>query len=279
MRRSNTLNADVDYYRVLEVAPDASVAEIRASFKRLILQYHPDKNPGRSDGSEQRVRDLIQAFDILGNPTKRREFDRIRGAILRRAGRSGAEVSRPYYFRRRDAESRALQVLYLLLHGKPREAWDLLADLERRWGQDFLRRNLDRSDYVDCLFLLGEHCIERKDYLAAARRLEAIYVRESHERYPRQYLSQVVDLLKDLYLRKLPRCAPPDVALCGLEDSVCLGLSRAEESLRVRKTVELLVGEGRLGEARETLDGLGDGVLSAAETSELRRQVQAAECA
>jgi hypothetical protein len=165
------------------------------------------------------------------------------------------------------------------LHDKPQEAIDLVSELERAWGQDFLYRNLERTDYIDCLFLLGEHCIQRKDYLGAVRRLETLYLRESCERFPRHYLAQVIDLLKDLYLRKLPRFAPPDVALCGLEDSVCLGLNRAEDSLRVRRTVEILLGQGRLEEAQGTLDGLSDGVLSATEANELRSQVQAARCA
>lgn len=65
-----------DYYRILQVAPTASPEVVRAAYEQLLLS----EGPGAADpGSEARLRDLHDAFAVLGNPRKREEYDRSRG--------------------------------------------------------------------------------------------------------------------------------------------------------------------------------------------------------
>ena len=64
-----------DYYDVLEVARDASDTEIKKAFRRLALQYHPDKNPD-DDGAEERFKEANEAYAILSDPDKRAAYDR-----------------------------------------------------------------------------------------------------------------------------------------------------------------------------------------------------------
>ena len=63
-----------DLYKVLEVSKEASQDEIRRSYRRLARKYHPDANPG-DEGAEERFKGIQQAYEILSNPEKRREYD------------------------------------------------------------------------------------------------------------------------------------------------------------------------------------------------------------
>jgi DnaJ-class molecular chaperone len=63
-----------DPYSELGVARGASQEEIRKAFRKLAKQHHPDKNPGNKE-AEERFKRLSVAFDLLGDPDKRKKFD------------------------------------------------------------------------------------------------------------------------------------------------------------------------------------------------------------
>jgi len=63
-----------DLYRRLEVSPEASDDEIKKSFRRLALRYHPDRN-FQNQEAEERFKDVNYAYSVLGNNEKRRRYD------------------------------------------------------------------------------------------------------------------------------------------------------------------------------------------------------------
>jgi curved DNA-binding protein CbpA len=68
---------DVDYYAVLGLAPGASDDEIRRTYRRLALQWHPDRN--RGDGrAEERFKEISEAYAVLMDPAKRRAWEAAR---------------------------------------------------------------------------------------------------------------------------------------------------------------------------------------------------------
>lgn len=68
-----------DYYAVLGVAPGASQAEIRDGYRRMAKRYHPDVAPSNLD-HEERFRKINEAYDILGHPESRKDYDLDRDA-------------------------------------------------------------------------------------------------------------------------------------------------------------------------------------------------------
>ena len=64
-----------DYYEVLGVARGASDADMKAAFRKLAMQHHPDRNPGDSE-CEHRFKEINEAYDVLKDGDKRAAYDR-----------------------------------------------------------------------------------------------------------------------------------------------------------------------------------------------------------
>jgi molecular chaperone DnaJ len=66
-----------DYYKVLGVPDTASDKEIQRAYRKLAKKLHPDANPG-DKSAEERFKEVSAANDVLGDPTKRKEYDEVR---------------------------------------------------------------------------------------------------------------------------------------------------------------------------------------------------------
>ena len=63
-----------DHYAVLGVPPTATAAQIKAAFRRLARETHPDANPGDPE-AERRFKRIGRAWEVLGDPARRRAWD------------------------------------------------------------------------------------------------------------------------------------------------------------------------------------------------------------
>ena len=69
--------AEKDYYRVLGVSKEASKDEIKRAYRKLAQKHHPDANKGDAS-AEARFKEVSEAYDVLSDPAKRREYDEAR---------------------------------------------------------------------------------------------------------------------------------------------------------------------------------------------------------
>lgn len=68
---------DKDYYKALGVSKGASEKEIQSAYRKLAKKLHPDANPGDKK-AEERFKEVSAAYDVLGDPKKRKEYDELR---------------------------------------------------------------------------------------------------------------------------------------------------------------------------------------------------------
>ncbi len=82
-------------YEVLGVARDASDADIKKAYHKLVMKYHPDKNPG-DKSAEEKFKEVNNAFDILKDPQKRAAYDRFGDAAFAGGNSASAGAGNPF---------------------------------------------------------------------------------------------------------------------------------------------------------------------------------------
>jgi curved DNA-binding protein len=85
-----------DYYQILGLPRSASTEEIRKAYRKLAMQYHPDHNPGDKQ-SEDRFKEINEAYQVLNDPQKRAHYDRVGSAYSnwqQRGGQGGFDWGR-----------------------------------------------------------------------------------------------------------------------------------------------------------------------------------------
>ena len=77
-----------DFYEVLGVSRNASTEEVKKAYRKLALQYHPDKNPGNKE-AEEKFKEAAEAYDVLSTPDKKARYDQFGHAGLGGAAGGG----------------------------------------------------------------------------------------------------------------------------------------------------------------------------------------------
>ena len=81
-----------DYYQVLGVPKSASEKDVKSAYRRLARKWHPDANPKNQKESEEKFKEIAEAYEVLGDPEKRKKYD-VLGADWQRVSQA-AEAQR-----------------------------------------------------------------------------------------------------------------------------------------------------------------------------------------
>ena len=85
--------AQPDLYKVLGVDKKTSAADIKKAYRKLARENHPDQNPG-DEAAEERFKQVSAAYDILGDPEKRKQYDS--GGMFSGGGPGGGPGGVPF---------------------------------------------------------------------------------------------------------------------------------------------------------------------------------------
>jgi hypothetical protein len=243
------MGVSLNPYKILGLKEGATQREVKTAFRRLAVRYHPDKNPDRRAWSEEKFRQIYAAYETLLAQLERKHRRPPVEEQFATEPERAEKSEEPYFLRRSDPKSRSLTVLHLLLNGEKEDALRLFQEMIREHGIGFLALFLPRRDFLDCQFLVAEALEEKGNLHLAAALLRELVEKESDRRYPWHYVPVVVEKLKDLYLRKLPRSSSPEQALKWYEESESLGLSDREKGRVAQGKAEAFLTLGKIGKA------------------------------
>ncbi|NXT79953.1 DNJB8 protein, partial [Zapornia atra] len=93
----------VDYYKVLGLQRSASQDDVKKSYRKLALKWHPDKNPSNKEEAEEKFKAVAEAYEVLSDPQKRSLYDRSVEKSRSPRGRSATGTQEdsfdsPYHF-------------------------------------------------------------------------------------------------------------------------------------------------------------------------------------
>ena len=77
-----------DFYEILGVSKSASADEIKKAYRKVAMQYHPDRNPG-DKAAEEKFKEAAEAYEVLSDADKKAQYDRFGHAGLGGAGNRG----------------------------------------------------------------------------------------------------------------------------------------------------------------------------------------------
>ncbi|MBA7484271.1 Chaperone protein DnaJ [subsurface metagenome] len=64
-----------DYYQILGVPRNVTKEQIKKAYRKLAMQHHPDRNPGKEKWANEKFKEINEAFSVLGDPQKRSQYD------------------------------------------------------------------------------------------------------------------------------------------------------------------------------------------------------------
>ncbi len=87
------MNQKRDYYEILGVGRDAPEQVLKSAYRKLALQYHPDRNPDNKEESEEKFKQITEAYGVLADPEKRAAYDRFGHAAFGGGGAYAPDFS------------------------------------------------------------------------------------------------------------------------------------------------------------------------------------------
>lgn len=142
-----------DYYQILGVPENASQDDIKAAFRKLAFQYHPDVNPGMEKDAGEKFKEINEAYGVLGDINKRQQYDFARKSGFVGAGARGFDYNQADIFR--DIFSNPAFV---------NEMNRMFQQAGLRFGQDFLNQTFFSGQGTAYTFSFGPGGFHRTNY-------------------------------------------------------------------------------------------------------------------
>jgi len=241
----------VNYYDVLQIEPHAGLAEIKRSFRKLLKQFHPDRNQGNRAWAEQRTRELVEAYQVLSDEHRRRFHDR----SLRRSRSFGGRMASvtSTVDEANGVAALCRRILEDLLDGNGTRATETYERLRGNRRSFDLYPYLLVKDHLDCKFLLGEE-YERQERLDEAL---VLYEEVFHEEFEgprlRYFFDEVQDRIVTIYTQRVPRQMEPEDAILRFRHALKLPLPQRDLAEIRKRLAETLLKVGDEEAARREL--------------------------
>lgn len=204
-----------DYYKVLGVAPTATPEDIRKAYRALSKKYHPDLNPDLKMYSDEKMKELVEAYNILNDQGKRKEYDRQAQFQARKHGKDTGRKADASAMSKK-AVTKEPSFLERLLapfmkksdSGGPVTAYDpkqadvhftlglSMTDNESFFEQakgEFKLAVKFRPDHREAMYNLGLMCYKRGEFEESLTHFQKVTQLDANDQYARKMISLLRD--------------------------------------------------------------------------------------
>jgi tetratricopeptide (TPR) repeat protein len=230
----------VNYFEVLGIGQNSTTQEIKKSFRKRAKEIHPDLSPSDKSVSEERMRLLLTAYEVLSDIEKRVEYDRLLRSFLTSRGFDYREFLRA----RDDPRSQSRLIFHDLLTNHQDEALSLYETLTYSRGFA-LEEYLSREDFMDCTFLLAEVLEAKCRYGEAYEMYKKLYLLEVEKPYFHHFADEIIERLRTIICFKMVLTLPPRDSIGYLKELIGFGISRKDTAFFYKKLAELYSSLGQ----------------------------------
>ena len=222
---------DSDYYKVLGISPKATREQIKRSFRQLAKESHPDTG---IIGSEDRMRMLLEAYEILSDPQKRLKYDVTYERLFRKFVFNYREFLRS---RTEDNKSQAKLIIYDLLHSND---FDAISNYKKlKANKVDIEKYMSHDEFMDCCFLLGEALERRGNLEEAVEFFSRVYLDEQKKPYFRHFIDEVIIHLKTITCIKMPKSLSEELAINYIISVIDLSIPPKETAYCYKRIAEI----------------------------------------
>ena len=223
-----------DYYKVLGVRKNATLAEIKKAYREKAKILHPDSKS--LDSSKSKFNELVKAYRILSDERQRNFFDE---SFAFSFGSRKKNVESFNYYEwlksRDDEESRAKFIIYTLMHQKEDEAVSEFISLQSSKSDFSLKKWFTREDFMDFGYILCEELTFRDEYYDAFLLLSQIILMEYSYNYFYIFFPEVISFALEILHHHIDGHISDELALDVFEQALELKLGKKEDAFFLEK--------------------------------------------
>lgn len=226
-----------DFYEVLGVRENASLAEIKKAYRKKVKDLHPDLTGDVSQ--KDKFDEVVKAYRVLSDARQRSIFDE--SFFIRIKKQNKNYESFDYYkwlSAREDEESRAKLIFFTLMHQREDEAVSEFKKMQMNHSDFSLKKWFTREDFMDYGYILAEELVIRGEYYDAFLLLEQIIKMEYSYSYFYIFFPEVIDFALTILKKNIDRVIPDELALDVYERALDLNLGRVNDRFFLKKMGE-----------------------------------------
>ena len=226
-----------DFYGILGVRHNATLAEIKRAYREKVKLLHPDLTGDSSHRDE--FNEVVQAYRVLSDNRQRSIFDESFFVKIRRSYKNADTFN--YYdwlSAREDEESRAKLIFYTLMHQKEDEAVAEFKRMQTNHADFSLKKWFTREDFMDYGYILAEELVIRGEYYDAMILLEQIIQMEYSYHYFYIFFPDVLDFTLNILKKNIDGVISDELALDVYERALDLNLGTKNDAFFLRKMSE-----------------------------------------
>ena len=226
-----------DFYKILGVRPNATLAEIKKAYREKAKLLHPDLSGDVTHRDE--FEQMMMAYRVLSDARQRSIFDESFFIRIKKT-RKNADTFNYYEWlkARDDEESRAKFIFYTLMHQKEDEAVAEFKRMQMNHAGFSLKKWFTREDFMDYGYILAEELVIRGEYYDAVILLEQIIKMEYSYQYFYIFFPEVIDFTLNILKKNIDGVLSDELALDVFERALDLGFGKTADSFFLQKMGE-----------------------------------------